>query len=101
MAETDAGDLGPALGQGIEGRRHNKRSRTMDDDMTGYGYRRGRGGKPDADGDDDSGFSGQAGDVTQHPQVNHNGHRGDAKGQCVGCGSGKCMGGCGSGCRRM
>ncbi len=81
----------------------------MDDDMTGYGSRTGYGrggtGKPDADGDYDDdnggGFAGQATDVTKHPQIDHNGHRKDSPGQCVGCGSPRCMGGCGSGCKRM
>lgn len=75
----------------------------MDDDMTGYGSRRGRGGKPAAngDGDGDAGFAGESGDVTKHPQVDHNGHRGDARGQCVGCGSARCLGGCGAGTKRM
>lgn len=116
MPETD--DTSPALDQTIEGRRNHTRSKTMDD-MTGYGSKRGYGRRPDNDGDaddrrgygtpagkaddddGDEGFAGQASDVTKHPQIDHNGHRKDSPGQCVGCGSPRCMGGCGSGCKRM
>jgi len=68
------------------------------DDMTGYGSKR---GIPADDNDGDEGFAGQPADVEKHPQVNHNGHRKDSPGQCVGCGSARCMGGCGTGCKRM
>lgn len=69
------------------------------DDANGYGTRSGAG-----DGDEDDvpgGFAGQSPSVIEHPPVDHRGHRTDAKGQCVGCGSAQCMGGCGSGCKRM
>jgi hypothetical protein len=102
VGDTDSAAVGPALEQEVGG--PTKRSKKMDDDMTGYG-RRWRGVAPpqgnsqgqiyqrgDDDGDEDDG-------VDTHPKVDHNGHHVGATGMCPGCGSKRCMGGCGGGKR--
>lgn len=68
-----------------------------DDDMAGYGSGPKNPGPPQPPLKEDSGDD----FMPVHPPVDHNGHHTGKSGMCLGCGSKRCMGGCGYGGKRM